>query len=147
MTPSIRPIFAGARITDNASALEWIRALVTADMDFHFEDKLEDIIDGRTGERFLSPEEIPVVGGLVSACFEHLEDPFVPLLDAIRERTILCRRHGPRFYVQPREAPGEKYYVFDSFDHYPPVGCWHLAEAHAVAHACEPCDDLPEVTR
>ena len=75
----VRPFLAQARIHDAASARRFIRELVKRDLDFHFEDPVDDL-------PMFSAAEVPVVKRLVDDLYRHLDDPFVPLMDEHRRQ-------------------------------------------------------------
>lgn len=61
----------------------YIRALHYAGLGFHFDDPVEDIINGQTGEPLFTPEECPHVQMRVYELRALLDDPFELAVDLI----------------------------------------------------------------
>ena len=67
-------------ITDKKEAREFIKALCKAGMSFHLDDDPVTIYKGASNEMLFTRSEAAIMRERVSELFEHLKDPFPPLV-------------------------------------------------------------------
>ena len=73
-------------VTNKEEAEAFIQRMVDENKDYHLDDNPEDMITWETGDLLFTEPEAKAIALRVSACFEHLDDPFENLVAAIGVR-------------------------------------------------------------